>query len=197
MSPGAAGAPGSRCRQPLHEPLRAARRRLPPAGGGRGAARGPRPSCACSPGRRARGGDGTGCRGPHGRPAPAAPGPTCRRAGPAAPGSAPQPPAPGERSWGGAALPSPSPPSLPPAPAPGCGSGRAVPGRAGAFRAAPAARGGQQQAAVPDGAVLGPEPGTYLRHPAVLVDVQVRPGAQEQLSPPALAVAHHCGTEGP
>lgn len=51
VSPGATSAPRSRCPQPLHEPLRAARRRLPPAGGGQGAARGPRPSCACSPGR--------------------------------------------------------------------------------------------------------------------------------------------------
>lgn len=56
---------------------------------------------------------------------------------------------------------------------------------------------GSSKPPCPQGAVLGPEPGTYLRHPAVLVDVQVRPGAQEQLSPPALAVAHHCGTQGP
>lgn len=55
-----------------------------------------------------------------------------------------------ELGGSGPALPVPSVPA-----SPGCGSGRAVPGRAGAFRAAPAARGGQQQAAVPAGSRAG------------------------------------------
>lgn len=40
-------------------------------------------------------------------------------------------------------------------------------------------------------------PGTHLRGPAVLVEVQVGVPAQEQLSPPALAVAHHWEGERP
>lgn len=75
-------------------------------------------------------------------------------------------------------------------------------------RPGPAASGGQQQAAllplrrrVPAGAAspgrILPARSTHLRRPAVLVEVQVGVPAQDQLSPPALAVAHHWEGEGP